>query len=151
MCETCSRQHLVMTVLCCELSWPLCHSLLRSEWCQAMAVCVTGFCQYLHAMANMNGVQCDRPRAGRVEEEVRQARAVELIAQKRLLDLHMRSQVPSFCNCPHAVTVTCLTVPAHSRMLLPACTPQTLLLALSQQQCSLVQKPLASSTLRKTC
>ncbi|KAL0033057.1 hypothetical protein WJX79_000382 [Trebouxia sp. C0005] len=33
-----------------------------------------------------------RPRAGRVEEEVRQARAVELIAQKRLLDLHMRSQ-----------------------------------------------------------
>lgn len=36
-----------------------------------------------------------RPRAGRVEEEVRQARSVELIAQKRLLDLHMRSQVCS--------------------------------------------------------
>ena len=40
-----------------------------------------------------SGVQCNRPRAGRVEEEVRQARAVELIAQKRLLDLNMRSQV----------------------------------------------------------
>ena len=40
---------------------------------------------------------CHRPRAGRVEEEVRQARAVELIAQKRLLDLHMRSQVCAKC------------------------------------------------------
>jgi hypothetical protein len=40
---------------------------------------------------------CCRPRAGRVEEEVRQARAVELIAQKRLLDLHMRSQVCARC------------------------------------------------------
>lgn len=45
---------------------------------------------------------CYRPRAGRVEEEVRQARAVELIAQKRLLDLHMRSQVcASCCSMPY--------------------------------------------------
>ncbi len=47
---------------------------------------------------------CCRPRAGRVEEEVRQARAVELIAQKRLLDLHMRSQVCAHCcSVPYIV------------------------------------------------
>ncbi len=56
---------------------------------------------------------CCRPRAGRVEEEVRQARAVELIAQKRLLDLHMRSQVCASCHdLFHAqsefVTASCL-------------------------------------------
>lgn len=60
-------------------------------------------------MANFNGMPCNRPRAGRVEEEVRQARAVELIAQKRLLDLHMRSQVPSFATAPCSFTMTLLT------------------------------------------
>ena len=34
-----------------------------------------------------------RPRAGRIEEGTRQARSVELIAQRRLLELFMRSQV----------------------------------------------------------
>jgi len=64
---------------------------------------------------------CYRPRAGRVEEEVRQARAVELIAQKRLLDLHMRAQVcASCCSIPctagdHALVSCCCQRPClHS-------------------------------------
>ena len=62
---------------------------------------------------------CCRPRAGRVEEEVRQARAVELIAQKRLLDLHMRSQV-----CAKYCLMLCVTAEyASCQLLLPKALP----------------------------
>ncbi|KAK9817997.1 hypothetical protein WJX72_005556 [[Myrmecia] bisecta] len=44
-----------------------------------------------------------RPRAGRVEEETRQARAVELIAQRRKVDIHMRSQAKAIAAQEAAV------------------------------------------------
>ncbi len=62
---------------------------------------------------------CYRPRAGRVEEEVRQGRAVELIAQKRLLDLHMRSQV-----CARCCLMPCTAIEhASCQLLLPKALP----------------------------
>lgn len=50
-----------------------------------------------------------RPRAGRIEEGTRQARSVELIAQLRLLELFMRSQVAfPACQFANICVVSCL-------------------------------------------
>ena len=75
-----------------------------------------------------------------MEEEVRQARAVELIAQKRLLDLHMRSQVPTLLYWLHTVIITHHLMAANGKPFLPTCT-QCILVLLPARPCPALPCP----------
>ena len=50
-----------------------------------------------------------------MEEGTRQARSVDLIAQRRLLELHMRSQVSLQSQTPDSLIYTCLGPEAYAR------------------------------------